>query len=301
MEAKKKIIAVIIMCAAAVGLIILIFAINANKGEKIEKESKLTTATSVVETTKEIEPETESSSQEESFVEESETEDASNWDSYGAPASITRGSNGYVVAIDAGHQAYGNFDQEPNGPNSDVYKAKVAGGTSGVATGKPEYQLTLEIALLLKQELINRGYSVVMIRESNDVDISNAERARMANDAGANAFIRIHANGLNDSSVRGALSICQSPANPYNGNVYSQSRYLSECVINSYCAATGFSNRGVSESDSMTGINWSNVPNTIIEMGFMTNADEDLEMSDPTCQQYMAYGIANGIDAYFGL
>ncbi len=301
MEAKKKIIAVIIMCAAAVGLIILIFAINANKGEKNEKESKLTTATSAVETTNESEPETESSSQEESFVEESETEDASNWDSLAAPASITRGSNGYVVAIDAGHQAYGNFDQEPNGPNSDVYKAKVAGGTSGVATGKPEYQLTLEIALLLKQELINRGYSVVMIRESNDVDISNAERARMANDAGANAFIRIHANGLNDSSVRGALSICQSPANPYNGNVYSQSRYLSECVINSYCAATGFSNQGVSESDSMTGINWSNVPNTIIEMGFMTNADEDLEMSDPTCQQYMAYGIANGIDAYFGL
>ncbi len=301
MEAKKKIIAVIIMCAAAVGLIILIFAINANKGEKSEKESKLTTTTSAVESTKESEPETESSSQEESFVEESETEDASNWDSYGAPASITRGSNGYVVAIDAGHQAYGNFDQEPNGPNSDVYKAKVAGGTSGVATGKPEYQLTLEIALLLKQELINRGYSVVMIRESNDVDISNAERARIANDAGANAFIRIHANGLNDSSVRGALSICQSPANPYNGNVYSQSRYLSECVINSYCAATGFSNQGVSESDSMTGINWSNVPNTIIEMGFMTNADEDLEMSDPTCQQYMAYGIANGIDAYFGL
>ncbi len=301
MENKKKLIAVIIMCAVVIGFVILIFAINANKGENTEKETKATSETSAKETSKETEPETESTTQEETAAEETDAADVSYWDNLGAPASITRGSNGYIVAIDAGHQAYGNFDQEPNGPNSDVYKAKVAGGTHGLATGKTEYQLTLEIALLLKQELINRGYTVVMIRESNDVDISNAERAQMANNAGANAFIRIHANGLDDTSVRGALTMCQSPANPYNGNVYSQSRYLSECVLNSYCAATGFANRGVSETDTMTGINWSTVPNTIIEMGFMTNADEDIEMSDPTCQQYMAYGIANGIDAYFGL
>ena len=297
MDHKKRLITIITMCAVAIGLVILIFAINANKGENTEKETKATSETSA----KETEPETESTTQEETAAEETEAADVSYWDSLGAPASITRGSNGYIVAIDAGHQAYGNFDQEPNGPNSDVYKAKVAGGTHGLATGKTEYQLTLEIALLLKQELINRGYTVVMIRESNDVDISNAERAQMANNAGANAFIRIHANGLDDTSVRGALTMCQSPANPYNGNVYSQSRYLSECVLNSYCAATGFANRGVSETDTMTGINWSTVPNTIIEMGFMTNAEEDIEMSDPTCQQYMAYGIANGIDAYFGL
>ena len=155
MENKKKLIAVIIMCAVVIGFVILIFAINANKGENTEKETKATSETSAKETSKETEPETESTTQEETAAEETDAADVSYWDNLGAPASITRGSNGYIVAIDAGHQAYGNFDQEPNGPNSDVYKAKVAGGTHGLATGKTEYQLTLEIALLLKQELIN--------------------------------------------------------------------------------------------------------------------------------------------------
>ena len=50
-----------------------------------------------------------------------------------------------------------------------------------------------------------------------------------------------------------------------------------------------------------TGINWSEVPVTIIELGFMSNASEDKLMQDQTMQNNMVQGIANGIDAYFGL
>ena len=49
----------------------------------------------------------------------------------------------------------------------------------------------------------------------------------------------------------------------------------------------------------MTGINWSSVPVTIVEMGFMTNEQDDRQMSDPDFQDTMAQGIADGIDSYF--
>jgi N-acetylmuramoyl-L-alanine amidase len=62
-------------------------------------------------------------------------------------------------------------------------------------------ELTLQVALKLEEILMERGFEVLMVRTSNDVNISNAERAAVANDAGADAFIRIHANGSEDGSV----------------------------------------------------------------------------------------------------
>lgn len=216
----------------------------------------------------------------------------------GANAAEYAAESRGLIVIDPGHQQYGNSEQEPVGPGASETKMKVSGGTSGVATGVPEYQLTLDIGLQLRDELEARGYTVIMVRETNEVDISNSERAAVANEAAADAFIRIHANGSGDRGVTGAMTICQTSGNAYNGDLYEESRRLADCVLNAYTEKTGIDYEYVWETDSMSGINWARVPVTIIEMGYMTNADEDLLMQDPQFQEKMTDGIADGIDAF---
>lgn len=204
-----------------------------------------------------------------------------------------------IVGIDPGHQLRGDSSTEPNGPGSSTYKAKVAGGTKGTATGKPEYQLTLEVAKKLKTELWDRGYQVVMTRTKNDVNISNKERALLINESGADICVRIHADG-GVSSARGATVLCPSSSNRYISSLYSKSKKLSEALISAYCKETGLRNRGISYRDDLTGTNWSTVPTTLIELGFMTNATEDRYMASASGQKEMVNGLADGIDAYFG-
>ena len=215
------------------------------------------------------------------------------------PAAAPSATGGHIVCIDPGHQGKGDNTKEPNGPGSPVMKARVAGGTHGTTSGLKEYELTLAVGQLLKNELISRGYTVYMTRESHDVNISNMERAQYASRVGAEVSVRLHANGASNSGTNGALALAPSASNPYVANLAAPSQNLSSKVLSGYCAATGFANKGVQANDTMTGINWCTMPVTIIEMGFMTNPGDDANMANPAFQVKMAKGIADGIDAYF--
>lgn len=204
-----------------------------------------------------------------------------------------------VIGIDAGHQAAGNSGLEPIGPGASVRKPKVAGGTCGVASRVPEYQFTLKVAKALKKELVKRGYAVVMTRTRNDVNITNKERAVKINESGADICIRLHGDG-GAASARGASALYPSVRNPYVGKLSAKSYKLSKSIMQTYCKATGIGNRGCIQRDDLTGTNWSTVPVTLIELGFMTNASEDRYMQSATGQKAMVQGLADGIDGYFG-
>lgn len=215
--------------------------------------------------------------------------------------SVTEKQNGWKVAIDPGHQGswVDMSAQEPSAPGSSETKAKATTGTTGKFSGLNEYELNLQVSLLLRDELEDRGYEVVMTREDHDTAISNKERAELAAAEGADILVRIHANGSEDTSVNGALAMVPSQSNPYVGYMYDECYELGEDILKAYCESTGIADDGVQYYDNMSGINWSTIPVTILEMGFMSNQNDDLLMADENFQPVMAKGIANGIDDYF--
>ena len=216
-----------------------------------------------------------------------------------APTNPTVAAEGPIVCIDPGHQGRANLDTEPQGPGSDILKAKVSDGTRGVSSGIRESLINLSIALQLRDELLRRGYRVVMTRTSEEVDISNKERAELANASGAEAFLRLHCDN-GDPSWSGTAIYCQHPHSEYNGYQYANSRRLCEILLEQMCRATGAANRGIVEAYHYTGINWSQVPGGLIEMGFLSNAAEEQKLLNPAYQQLLVQGMADALDIYFG-
>lgn len=203
----------------------------------------------------------------------------------------------FIVCIDPGHQAKGDGKSEPIAPGSGQRKARVSSGTAGVGTKKAEYVVNLEASLLLKEMLTEKGYKVCMTRESHDVNISNAERAELANREGAHMTIRIHCDSIGNGGKTGATLLVPSKTSKYTSNIYDKS-YAYADILKTKLKEKGVKVNGIFERSDMTGFNWSRVPVVIFEMGFMSNYNEDRMLSDPNYQRKLMEAVVEALDAY---
>jgi len=206
--------------------------------------------------------------------------------------------SGFIVCIDPGHQSRSDQSPEPIGPGANATKPRVLGGTTGVVTRIPEFEIALQISMNLKQRLEAAGIQVVMTRQTNDVNVSNAERARIANAAGADLFIRIHADGSPDSSISG-VSTLYPESNQWTAPIAQSSRRAAELIHLAVISSTGAVCRGTVARGDLSGFNHSQVPVALVESGFMSNPVEDRLLASPHYQDKLAQGITEGIFAYF--
>jgi N-acetylmuramoyl-L-alanine amidase len=204
----------------------------------------------------------------------------------------------FVVVIDPGHQGIVDKRLEPIGPGSKIKKPAVAAGTRGTWTHTPESKRNLQIALRLRDVLRADGVKVIMVRTSQNVDITNSQRAKIANNAHADLFIRLHCDGVADSSVHG-ITVLTPGKNKWTGPIVVSSKAAAKLVDRDVIKTTKAKNRGVKPRTDLAGFNWCKVPTVLVEMGFMTNHAEDRLMATTTYQKKLAAGLAQGALDYY--
>lgn len=137
-----------------------------------------------------------------------------------------------------------------------------------------------------------------MTRESHDVNISNSERAILANDNNADMVVRIHADSLNDPGKTGASILIPAKESKYTTAIYEDSKNCAN-IIKDKMKESGIQVNGIFERGDLTGFNWSKVPVVLVEMGFLSNYNEDQMMSNPEYQRKLMQAISDGLEEYF--
>jgi N-acetylmuramoyl-L-alanine amidase len=214
---------------------------------------------------------------------------------------------GKVVCVNAGHGTSGGGSVKtlchPDG------SAKVTGGTTGAGAtsavavssgmtfsdGTPESKVTLSLALALKEKLLARGYDVLMIRESDDVQLDNIARTVIANNA-ADCHVALHWDST--TSNKGAFYMSVPNVSSYRSmepvaSHWQQHHALGESLI------SGLKGAGVKIFSSgrmdmdLTQTSYSTIPSVDIELG-----DKASDHSKGTIDN-LAQGLADGIDQFF--
>jgi N-acetylmuramoyl-L-alanine amidase len=173
-----------------------------------------------------------------------------------------------VVVIDPGH---GGVDP----------------GAVGIG-GLQEKQVIFPISLRVREILESQGVTVVMTR-SDDRTLDLQPRVDIAERANANLFVSIHANAISMSrpDVNGIESYYASEAG----------RRLAATIHASMLAATGMNDRGVRQANFFV-IRRTSMPATLLEIGFVTGAQDAPRLRDPAWRETMANAIARGILQY---
>ncbi|MEX2461492.1 MAG: N-acetylmuramoyl-L-alanine amidase [Paenibacillaceae bacterium] len=167
-----------------------------------------------------------------------------------------------------------------------------------------EKNVTIDIALKLKDELLKRGYEVILSRE-DDHYISLKDRVDFTNQQNADLFISIHGNSYPESRAKGTLVL-------YYDNRYPQSNYpaseqmikltpisksFAQQVLDSFIVKMHTDNQGIVPS-SVYVVRNGTIPSILIETAFLSNPAEAALLADLNARTQMAEAIADGIAAF---
>lgn len=159
-------------------------------------------------------------------------------------------------------------------------------GAIGIG-GLQEKDVVLPISLEIARQLSEKGISVMMTR-SDDRFISLQGRAAMSNRARADLFVSIHAN---------AISLSRPDVNGVETYYFSSGRRLAEVVQRQILSEINIGSRGVKRGRFYVLRNTS-APSILVEVGFVTGAQDAPRLADPAFRDQMAQAIANGILIY---
>ena len=171
------------------------------------------------------------------------------------------------------------------------------GGTNPGAVGNDviEERVNLSVATKLAQDLREMGYEVMEYRTDRDENVITPvaadlrKRAAMANEWGADYFISIHTN----SSVNPAASGFET----YVYRLGSPAAALAESIQESFISALGSKDNGVRQANFSV-LRTTDMPAVLVELGYLSNPTEALNLNSPAWQTKAAAAIARGIQNY---
>lgn len=209
--------------------------------------------------------------------------------------------DGVNILLDPGHnggagQATYNAQQVPDGRGG--YKDCQTTGTS-TDTGYPEHRFNWEVASRLATLLEDEGATVALTRP-DDAGLGPCVDERGAMTHGRDLVVSIHGNGTPNRAVKGYFAIISSP--PVYDAQGQPSEHLAQCINNALHEA-GFTPSQsypdqISRRADIAGLNFSEAPMVMMELGEMRNGDEAAVMSSAEGQQRYADALFAGIVAW---
>ncbi|PKQ27477.1 MAG: hypothetical protein CVT63_07785 [Candidatus Anoxymicrobium japonicum] len=203
--------------------------------------------------------------------------------------------SGTCICVDAGNQLSPGEDEwsdpgmtRKNSPEDQI---------RGVTSSNPEYSINLDIAMKLKNLLEKDGMKVVMTRESNDVELSNVNRAEIANNARADLFLRIHCGSSTDSSRQGVETLYPD-RNNWTQSFYEKSKAAALFIQAELLKTCGAEDLGAVVNHDLSAFNWSKTPVAQAEPGLLSNPRDDSLLSQDDFRWKVAWGLRNGIVKY---
>lgn len=222
---------------------------------------------------------------------------------YEAPAAPEKQEgrlSGVVVCIDPGHHENHQGFREDKGPGLSGSVLNTGGMAQGKTTLRKESIVVLETGMRLRDLLLKEGATVVMTREKQTDFRTNIDRCNIAEEAGAHILLRLHCDSNSNARATGISLYC--PLNStYAKAVASAAEYRAagEAFLDEMKKTTGFEisdkTGRVRLNDNYVGNNWAKMLCFLVEMGYMTNAGEDIKLATPEYQQQLAEGMVEGV------